>query len=184
MRSRFRILIALSLLLLVLMPSQRTAPQPQPILPSHTPQQSWELVAKVRDERLWNQTVAWNDAAPQQGTATAAVEEASSLSEESQHVAHFDPGSVQQLIVDVFGAEAPAALTVAKCESGFDPYNVNPSNRHVRGVFQIHDSWAATWLEVMGVEYEQTWMDASTNIRFAKWLYDQDGSWKQWACRP
>lgn len=117
-------------------------------------------------------------AAEQTTTTTAPPEPAT---EESQHLAHFDPGSVQQLIVDVFGDAAPTALRVAKCESNYRSDAVNRSNPHVKGVFQIHDSWADEWLAVMGVSYWETWMDAETNIRFAYWLYTQSG-WGPWEC--
>lgn len=100
---------------------------------------------------------------------------------ESEHAAHFDPGSVQQLILDVFGAAGPQALKVAKCESGYRPDAVNPANHRVRGVFQVDEGWADEWLKVTGVSYWDSWMVAETNIRFAFWLYTRSG-WGPWAC--
>lgn len=102
-------------------------------------------------------------------------------SEQSQFVAHFEPGSVQQLIVDIFGPTAPAALTVAKCESGFDP---SATNGHYRGVFQVGDLHAANWLDVTGQDYWASWMDPVVNITYAYSLSKGGTSWGPWSCKP
>lgn len=90
----------------------------------------------------------------------------------------YDPGSVQALICDAFGSACAKALSVAKCESGFDPY---ATNGHYRGIFQVGDMHAAQWLEVTGRDYWSSWMNAATNIAFARWLWEQDG-WGPWSC--
>ena len=76
------------------------------------------------------------------------------------------------MIVSVFGDDAPQALKIAKCESGFDnDVVIVDTNAHVSvGTFQIngvhgHDT---EWLQ-------EPW----NNIKIAKQLFDKNG-WRDW----
>jgi len=111
-------------------------------------------------------------------TTTAPARHVRVSTEESEHAAHFEPGSVEQLIVDVFGDAAPQALKVASCESHYNPDAVNG---RYRGVFQIGDMHAAEWLEVTGTDYWTSWMDPVANITYAHALWSRAG-WAPWSC--
>lgn len=91
-----------------------------------------------------------------------------------------DQNGVVGLIYEVFGDAGPSAVGVARCESRF---HADAVNGRYRGVFQVGDMHADQWLEVMGVSYWDSWMDAATNVRFAFWLYEQSGGWGPWSCR-
>jgi hypothetical protein len=77
--------------------------------------------------------------------------------------------SVEELIRQAFGGDAPLMLRVAWCESRLDPGARNPRST-ARGVFQL------VWL--WGTEAER--LDAATNVRIAKRLFDRSGTrpWK------
>jgi hypothetical protein len=94
-------------------------------------------------------------------------------------------GSVTDIIQQTFGIYSGQALTIAKCESGYDPQAYNPTPvwvdgqaEHAMGVFQIIPS---TFARVSsGNVY-----DASDNIQAAYKIFAQDGySWREWECQP
>lgn len=90
----------------------------------------------------------------------------------------YDPGSIEALILDAFGSTGAKALSVARCESGLI---ASAANGRYRGIFQVGDMHAAQWLEVTGLDYWSSWMDAATNVTFAHWLWTQAG-WGPWSC--
>jgi peptidoglycan hydrolase CwlO-like protein len=93
------------------------------------------------------------------------------------------PGSVaqiQQIILDAFAPLGAAgqtwALRVAKCESNYNPYAVNPSSG-ASGLFQFLPS---TW---RGSPYAaQSVFDPVANAQAAEWLYNRSGP-GQWSCK-
>lgn len=114
-----------------------------------------------------------------EGVVTAAAKQPTRVAtKESEHAAHFEPGSVEQMILDVFGDAGPQALRVANCESHYNPDAYNPSG--ASGVFQIMMPTHA-WRFV-----EHGWtagdvFDAYRNIVVAYdiWL---DSGWRPWSC--
>ncbi len=97
-----------------------------------------------------------------------------------------NPG--QQAIIDkitaVFGAYAPGAINIARCESGFDPNARNViaiGGSHASGVFQI--LYPSTWNTTSYKSYSP--YDADANIHAAYEIFRRDGySWREWACKP
>jgi peptidoglycan hydrolase CwlO-like protein len=93
------------------------------------------------------------------------------------------PGSVaniQQIILDAFAPLGSAgqtwALRVAKCESNYNPYAVNPSSG-AAGLFQFLPS---TW---RGSPFaSQSVFDPVANAQAAEWLYNRSGP-GQWQCK-
>lgn len=89
------------------------------------------------------------------------------------------PGSVQEVIAEVFGPHASAAIGVARCESGLNPSAVSRGGGNW-GLFQInkvHRDRVAR----MGFAWEQL-LDARVNALVAKSIFDEQG-WRPWACR-
>ncbi len=82
----------------------------------------------------------------------------------------------------VFGPYANQALTVARCESGFNPGARNPisvGGAHAAGVFQILDS--STWRSTSYAG--QSPYNAYANIHAAYQIFQRDGySWREWQC--
>jgi hypothetical protein len=98
------------------------------------------------------------------------------------------PSVGQQAVINeieaVFGPNAGSALAIARCESGYNPYAVNPIvvlGSHAQGVFQI--LYPSTW---KGTSYAgQSPFDYHANIRAAYQIFARDGfSWREWQCRP
>ncbi len=87
-------------------------------------------------------------------------------------------------INSVFGAYAPGALAVARCESGYDPNAWNPIailGSHAEGVFQI--LYPITWYSTS--ERNNSPYNASANIQAAYQIFSRDGhSWREWECQP
>jgi transglycosylase-like protein with SLT domain len=98
------------------------------------------------------------------------------------------PSVGQQAVINdiyaVFGANAGAALNIARCESGFNPYAVNPIvvlGSHAEGVFQI--LYPSTWNTTSYAGQNPYNYDA--NIHAAYQIFARDGySWREWQCRP
>lgn len=92
--------------------------------------------------------------------------------------------SVTTMIYQVFGSYAPAAIRVARCESGLNPRAYNPvsvGGSHAEGVFQI--LFPSTW---RGTSQAAQWpYNARANILAAHEIFARDGhSWREWACQP
>ena len=82
---------------------------------------------------------------------------------------------VVSIIHEVFGENAGAALSVAYCESGFDPNAVGASGE--RGLFQIHSThWF--WLS------PDLLYDPLYNAQMAYELSRGGTDWGSWSCQP
>lgn len=88
-------------------------------------------------------------------------------------------GSIDEIIQRYFGAEAPKARQVARCESGMNPRAVSPGGGN-HGLFQINNVHQGTFESVTGAPWSAVY-DAEMNTRFAHWLWSQQG-WGPWAC--
>lgn len=87
----------------------------------------------------------------------------------------------QEWIILHFGAEAPAAIRVAQCESSMNPNAVSPGGGN-HGLFQINNVHRATFERVTGRPWSDRY-DAGANAQFAHWLWEQQG-WGPWSCKP
>jgi hypothetical protein len=87
-------------------------------------------------------------------------------------------------ITQTFGAYSGAALTVAKCESGYNPGAVNPQpveGSNAVGIFQIlvPSTWNTT--SYAGSDPQ----NYESNINAAWEIFSRDGyNWHEWACQP
>ncbi len=87
-------------------------------------------------------------------------------------------GSIPAMIDQVFGAYGPAAINIARCESGLNPGAYNPSG--ASGLFQILPS---TWRGTS--EAGASPFNAQANIIAAHEIFVRDGySWREWVCQP
>lgn len=86
------------------------------------------------------------------------------------------------MIEQIFGANAPEALNIARCESGLNPNAYNPTSiggSHAAGVFQI--LYPSTWMGTpeAGASPYNAW----ANIEAAHAIFVRDGySWREWVC--
>ena len=92
--------------------------------------------------------------------------------------------SPSAIINEVFGADAPAALNIAMCESRHNPNAVNSiaiGNSHAEGLFQI--LYPSTWSTTS--QAGNSPFDARANTLAAHEIFIRDGhSWREWACHP
>ena len=90
--------------------------------------------------------------------------------------------SVTGMIEQIFGAYAPEAINIARCESGLNPGAYNPTSiggSHAAGVFQI--LYPSTWMGTpeAGASPYNAW----ANIEAAHAIFVRDGySWRAWVC--
>lgn len=101
----------------------------------------------------------------------------------SQPAASSTPSSsVVGMIEQIFGANAPQAIAIARCESGLNPGAYNPTSiggSHAAGIFQIlyPSTWAGT--PEAGASPYNAW----ANIEAAHAIFVRDGySWREWVC--
>jgi Lysozyme like domain len=91
-------------------------------------------------------------------------------------------GDVTTIINQVFGANAPEALNVARCESGLNPAARNPNvvaGSYPAGLFQI--LYPSTWSTTP--EAGLSPYDATANAEAAYAIFTRDGnSWREWSC--
>lgn len=87
-------------------------------------------------------------------------------------------GSIPAMIDQIFGANGPAAINVARCESGLNPNAYNPSG--ASGLFQIMPGTFAGTSEA-----GQSIFNAQANALAAHEIFVRDGySWREWTCQP
>jgi hypothetical protein len=90
--------------------------------------------------------------------------------------------AVIAMIKQVFGSYAPAAVQVARCESGLNPLAYNPISNggsHAEGLFQI--LYPSTWRGTS--EASSSPYSAMANILAAHEIFVRDGySWREWTC--
>lgn len=93
-----------------------------------------------------------------------------------------DSMSVATMINTEFGSYAPAAMQIAKCESGLNPQAVNQQkvgNSQATGIFQI--LYPSTWNTTSYANASPT--DPATNVQAAHEIFTRDGnSWHEWDC--
>ena len=89
------------------------------------------------------------------------------------------PGTVEATIAEVFGADASAAIGVARCESGLNPGAISRGGGNW-GLFQINRVHRQRVAD-LGYSWEQL-LDAKVNSLVAKSIFDEQG-WGPWACR-
>jgi len=92
--------------------------------------------------------------------------------------------TVQGIIQEVFGPDAPAAMRVAWCESTNNPNAVNSiaiGNSYAEGLFQI--LYPSTWYTTS--QAGNSPFNARANAIAAHEIFIRDGhSWREWACQP
>jgi hypothetical protein len=89
------------------------------------------------------------------------------------------PGTVEAVIVEVFGAHGQEAIGVASCESHLHPTSVSRNGANW-GLFQINRAHSQR-VARMGYRWEDL-LDARVNALVAKSIFDEQG-WRPWACR-
>jgi hypothetical protein len=102
------------------------------------------------------------------------------------HAATASPSAsnVENIIQDVFGPDAPAAMRIAWCESSYDPNAVNSiaiGDSRAEGLFQIlvPSTWNTT------SQAGNSPFDPRANAIAAHEIFIRDGhSWREWACQP
>lgn len=73
-----------------------------------------------------------------------------------------------------------SALTVAKCESGLNPYVMSPPNKDGTrdgGLFQVNDVHNRRLQEL-----DLDKLDPEDNAKYARMLYEEEG-WRPWTCK-
>lgn len=106
----------------------------------------------------------------------------------SAHVqkAHGQPANnaIAGTIYQVFGADGPAAVRVAECESSMNPNATNSTpigGSHAAGLFQI--LYPSTWYTTSQGGHSP--YEATANIIAAHEIFLRDGhSWREWVCQP
>jgi hypothetical protein len=89
------------------------------------------------------------------------------------------PGSVEAVIVEVFGAHGGEAIGVARCESHLHPGSISRNGANW-GLFQINSAHRQR-VARMGYRWEDL-LDPRVNAVVAKSIFDEQG-WRPWACR-
>ena len=90
-----------------------------------------------------------------------------------------DPGSVQAIIHEVFGAHGSQAIGVARCESGLNPGAVSRGGGNW-GLFQINTVHRSRVAQ-MGYQWEDL-LDPRVNSLVALSIFEEQG-WSPWGCR-
>jgi soluble lytic murein transglycosylase-like protein len=106
------------------------------------------------------------------------------LQRRTRHAIRRDVNYALRLAAASYPVPLAELRAVARCESGLDPFNVNPSSR-ASGLFQfLPSTWAGRW---GGYRYHQlgfSVFDPVANALAAAQVVTRDGSWRQWVCRP
>ncbi len=90
-----------------------------------------------------------------------------------------DPGSVQAIILEIFGEHGQAAIGVARCESGLNPAAISRGGGNW-GLFQINTVHRGRVAQ-MGYQWEDL-LDARVNSLVAHSIFSEQG-WRPWGCR-
>lgn len=98
--------------------------------------------------------------------------------EEQRAAATAPAGSLEAIIQRHFGDAAPAAIRIARCESGMNPNAVSPTNDH--GLFQINIVHRGQFEAVTGAPWSSVY-DPELNTIYARHVYAQQG-WSPWTC--
>jgi hypothetical protein len=88
-------------------------------------------------------------------------------------------GSVEEIILEVFGEHGQAAIGVARCESGLNPGAISRGGGNW-GLFQINKVHRGR-VEAMGYRWEDV-LDARVNTLVAHAIFSEQG-WSPWGCR-
>lgn len=100
------------------------------------------------------------------------------------HAATINPAdsNVISIIDNVFGADAPSAINIARCKSTFNPNAVNSipvGGSHAQGLFQI--LYPSTWNTTS--QAGNSPFDPYANALAAHEIFVRDGhSWREWEC--
>lgn len=164
--------------------------QPQPVKDVDLPTPAHKVVAPAHHATtpVHHAAAAVHHAAPVQHAVAPVHHVAAPVQHPvAQPAPSYSTGSVQAMIQQVFGPNAGQALTIARCESGFNPTAYNPTPvfynghylGHAMGVFQIVPAtFASTSFAGQNV------YNAATNIQAAHEIFVRDGySWREWQCR-
>ena len=88
-------------------------------------------------------------------------------------------GSVEAIILEVFGAHGREAIGVARCESHLTPAAVSRNGANW-GLFQINTAHRSRVAQ-MGYRWQDL-LDPRVNALVAKSIFDEQG-WRPWGCR-
>jgi len=154
--------------------------------------QHWHRTSSgiVSDNRAWvpnygRSTVVSTSSEGDESTPVTHSAPVHSSASSVSYVGASNPGQAAVIaeIRAVFGPYANQALTIASCESSFNPSAYNPisvGGAHAAGVFQILDT--STWLSTSYAG--QSPYNAYANIHAAYEIFQRDGySWREWQCR-
>jgi hypothetical protein len=86
-------------------------------------------------------------------------------------------GSIEEIICSVFGDQCQKALSVAWCESNYNPNVVGAAGE--RGLMQIHPVHINN-LPAYGLTWDSMF-DPYSNLQYAYALYSSQG-WSPWTC--
>jgi LysM repeat protein len=114
----------------------------------------------------------------------ANVQETSTSASTTLSPMQYQPGTIPDMINQVFGPYGSAAINVATCESSLNPNAYNPvsvAGSHAEGLFQIlyPSTWAGT------SQAANSPFNPMANILAAHEIFARDGySWREWSCQP
>jgi hypothetical protein len=86
-------------------------------------------------------------------------------------------GSIEEIICDFFADDCAKALSVAWCESSYNPHTVGSAGE--RGLMQIHPVHIGN-LSNYGLSWDDMF-DPVANLTYAYALYSSQG-WRPWTC--
>lgn len=98
---------------------------------------------------------------------------------------HAGDGDVWSDLVCSYGWDCAQAWAIIECESGGEPWKVNPSGSY--GLMQIQAYWHMDKLRrVTGSDDVELLLDPVVNLEVGWLVYQESGggSWEPWSCRP
>lgn len=156
---------------------QATAPHPGRVLAELTERIAAD-VAAAEEAAAIEAYVAAREAAALERLAAAEEARKAEEARRAEAARAAAPGSIDEIIQRHFGAAAPTARRIARCESSYDPRAVSPTDDH--GLFQINAVHRGQFEAVTGAPWSAVY-DPELNTRYARWLYGQQG-WSPWSC--